>query len=391
MNTVRFDSVGGASGDMLLGTMVAAGVPAGTITGALDSLSVQGFRVVFEPAADGGHQGIRARVDLDGHEHAHRGLGDIRAIVHASGLDEAVKTLSMAVFERLAEAEAAVHGVTPESIHFHEVGAVDAIVDIVGACTGLLALAPDRVDVGPLPVGQGTVQCAHGVLPIPVPAVVKLLGDHPVVATGLDAELVTPTGAALLMTWKGLFAAGTGGAPAVIRAAGNGFGRRSLPGRANYLRATILETVETDATGDTCVVLECNLDDMNPELVGALCMRLMTSGALDVYTTAIQMKKQRPGILLTILCGHAEQAGLLDLVFTESTTFGVRAYEARRTMLERSVQEVETAYGPVRVKTGHWKGKPVTRAPEYDDCVARAETHNVPVKAVYEAALRAVK
>jgi uncharacterized protein (DUF111 family) len=266
-------------------------------------------------------------------------------------------------------------------------------------------LGVERITVGPLPLGRGTIECRHGVLPNPAPATVALLKGQAVAQTDETAELVTPTGAALLMEWK------AGGRDQKSEAGesedrrtdvppldarhltlvgvGHGFGHFKLRGRPNLLRALLLETTTAvPANRDECLVLECNLDDITPELIGSLCQKLMAAGALDAFTTAVQMKKQRPAALLTVLCHAPERDGLVDLIFTESTTFGIREYATSRTVLRRRVVEVATPYGPVRVKIGTWKSKDVSRSPEFDDCVRCAEQHGVPVKAVYEAACR---
>ena len=263
---------------------------------------------------------------------------------------------------------------------------MDSIVDIVGACLALDLLGIDSVSVGALPEGRGTVHCAHGIMPIPVPATAELLRGHPVILTDEPFEMVTPTGAAILMTWQAELH-GAPSQPALITHIGTGFGSRTLTHRPNLLRALIMNS-ETPSLGihDECLVLECNLDDMNPEWIGALTPRLLAAGALDVFTTAIQMKKHRPGTLLTVLCQPAKREEMLDLLFRESTTFGVREHLTQRTMLERRVATVKTPYGKIHVKEGLWKNRVVTRAPEHDDCAHAAAKHSVPLRTVYDAA-----
>jgi len=225
-------------------------------------------------------------------------------------------------------------------------------------------------------------------MPLPVPATTELLKGHPVVQTNEPNELVTPTGAALLTSWMQQFPA-PDYAAATITAIGNGIGHRELAGRTNLLRATVLETDSEDVSGtDTCLVLECNLDDTIPELIGSLSGKLLSQGALDVFTTPVQMKKQRPATLLTVLCRESERDALVDTVFAESTTFGVREYPVRRSVLDRRFEDVTTPYGTVKVKLGILRGEVITRAPEHDDCVRCAEEHGVAVRAVYEAAAR---
>jgi pyridinium-3,5-bisthiocarboxylic acid mononucleotide nickel chelatase len=387
-NVLRFDSVGGASGNMILGALIGLGVDPEWLNAALQSLDIEPFTIRAEPAEECGWSGIRVTVDVPDHHHPHRHLSAIRALIESAPLPRDAARLAVAVFERLADAEAAVHNTTPERIHFHEVGAMDAILDIVGACLAVDRLGVQAVAVGPLPVGRGTVECAHGVLPVPVPAVLHLLRDHPVLQTDEPCELVTPTGAAVLTTLAALRPAG--GAPPLYPArSACGLGTRALQARPNLLRATLLHPADA-AGADTCLVLECNLDDTLPEWLGAVMERVLAAGALDVFMTPVQMKKQRPGTLLSVLCRPDDRGAMLDLLFSETTTFGVRAYSAERTLLARRHVSVDTPYGAVRVKVGTWRGRDVTRAPEFDDCRRCAEAHGVPVRRVYDAALRAL-
>ena len=333
---------------------------------------------------ESGH-GHHSHGDHGHHGHApHRGLAEIRRLIGGSPLPDAVKERSLCVFQRLAEAEARVHGSTPEAVHFHEVGALDAIADIVGSCLALQFLHVDRVGCSPLPQGHGTIQCAHGTFPNPAPGTVELLKGIPVSHVDEPFELVTPTGAALLSTWRNLHAWPDGW---VVKAVGHGFGQRTLNSRPNLLRATLLEAPDEPVCDPaSCLVLETNIDDTTPELVGSLVQKLMAAGAYEAFTTAIQMKKQRPGTLLTVLCDPDLKEVMLDLIFTESTTFGVREHMTRRTMLEREHVEVETPYGPVRIKVGRWHGTAVTASPEYEDCAKAAAARHVPLRVVYEAA-----
>lgn len=378
---------------MLLSCFVDLGVDVGELASRLKGLDIDPFTIEAQAASARGLAGTRVTVRTPETERpAHRHLKHIREIIERSELPDGVAETSLAVFQRLAEAEAKVHGTSPEQVHFHEVGAMDAIVDIVGSCLSLHLLGIDRVACGPLPVGCGTTRCAHGTMPLPVPATAELLKGHPVIQTDEPNELVTPTGAALLTAWLQRF-----GAPknvtATVAAVGLGIGHRELAGRANLIRASLLDVATPrDAPGDdTCLVLECNLDDTVPELIGSLSQKLLTLGALDVFTTSVQMKKQRPATLLTVLCKDAERELLLDTIFAESTTFGIREYPVRRTILDRRFDEVPTEYGTVKVKLGILRGKVITRAPEHDDCVRLASEHGVAVRTVYEAALRKAK
>ncbi len=383
---VRFDSVGGASGDMILGALVDLGTNKDDLQGPLESLVGRSFTLDAQPYAEHGLGGLRLSVKLDEPEHHHhRSHADIRAMIQASDLPAGVIERSLAIFQRLAVAEAHIHAQSVVDVPFHEVGALDSIIDIVGVCLALDTLEVESISNGPLPLGQGTTQSAHGVIPIPAPATLALLEGTPVITTQEPFELVTPTGAAILTALQGP-------APdvAIARGSGTGFGQRSLEGRPNLIRATLLETAATtDPSTDTCLVLECNLDDMVPELLGSLTEKLLGSGALDVYTTPIQMKKQRHGVLLTVLCRPADRDTTLDLIFGESTTFGVREYETTRTTLTRRFATVQTPYGDVRVKVGEWKGRVITSSPEHDDCVRCAEAGNVSVRTVYESTLAA--
>jgi len=389
MTLLRFDSVGGASGDMILAALLDLGVDHEALAQQIAALSIETFDIRTTPCSQSALHGTQVTVDIDTtNDHPHRTLKDIRGIIGQSALPPEVKDLSMKVFERVARAEATVHNTTPEQIHFHEVGAMDSIIDITASCLALNMLNISAVEVGSLPLGSGTVKTAHGLIPVPVPAVVELLGDHPVVQTEQPFELVTPTGAALLLTWKeALPAPADQSSQWMIDSSGLGFGHRTLDNRPNLLRATTLHPATgPDDNQDTCLVLECNIDDTVPELLGSLQQKLTEGGALDVFTTPVQMKKQRPGILLTVLCCPADKARFLDTIFEESTTFGVREYTTRRTVLDRRHLTVTTPYGEVRVKIGSRRGKDITRSPEHDDCAERAKEHNVSVRTVYEAA-----
>lgn len=386
MRIIQFDCVGGASGDMLLATLIDLGADIVKLSSTLATLKVGKFELKARRTVADGLRGVRVDVRLPAphHGHPHRGLKDIVSLIRRSGLPAAVKAQSCIVFNRLAVAEARVHGTTPNRIHFHEVGAVDSIVDICGACLALHQLSVDAIMVNPLPLGHGTIRCAHGILPSPSPATVELLKGSAVVAVDEPHELVTPTGAALLTTWRSAESLPGG---YTLTGCGIGIGHRRLETRPNIARAFLFEAVAGTASGqDECVVLECNLDDMTPQLVGDLTRRLLEQGALDVFTTAVQMKKQRPGILLTALCRPAQRAKLIHLLFTASTTFGIREHIAQRTILVRRMIPVQTPYGMVQIKVGEWRGRIVTRTPEYEDCLVCADRRGVPVKVVYAAA-----
>ena len=391
---LHFESVGGASGDMILGALIGLGVAVEELNEELKSLRVDPFEILVEEVVEQGLGGLRARVVVDEHHHhprhhgeqAHhhgRHLSTILTLIGASGLPEAVKTEACAVFQRIGDAEAAIHQVEVGKIHFHEVGAMDSIIDIVGCCLARYKLGIQAVSLRSLPQGHGTIECVHGTYPNPAPATLRLLEGFPTEMVDEPFELVTPTGAALLSQWRRLDAPSSG-CRAVKTA--YSFGHRRLQQRPNLLRATIYESAE-DETPEECLVLECNLDDCTPELIGCLFDQLLEAGALDVYTTPVSMKKQRPGILLTVLCVPSDRERMLDLVFRESTTFGIREQLMKRTVLERSSKAVETPYGNVRMKVGRRNSEILMSAPEIEDCRKCAAKNGVPVKTVYDAAL----
>ncbi|MEI6892253.1 MAG: nickel pincer cofactor biosynthesis protein LarC [Pontiella sp.] len=391
--TLHFESVGGASGDMILGALIELGVSVDELNAELQSLGVDPFEIVVEQVVEQGMTGLRARVELENppesgqqvpghHPHHGRHLSTILELIAESSLPRAVKGRASDVFRLIGKAEAAIHGVDIEKIHFHEVGAMDSIIDIVGCCLALEKLGVDEVSIRSLPQGHGTLECAHGTYPNPAPATCSILEGFPVQEVDEPFELVTPTGAALIANWR----TAEGPIPGSrAMTTGYSFGHRKLNHRPNLLRATLYESAD-DQTADEVLVLECNLDDTTPELVGCLFEHLLAAGALDVFTTSILMKKQRQGILLTVLCLPAERESMLDLIFLESTTFGIREYGSKRTVLERSFRTVDTAFGPIRLKVGQRKGLVLTVSPEIEDCRAAAKTHAVSVRAVYDAA-----
>ena len=388
---LQFDCVGGASGDMILGALVDLGCDAVRLQRELRKLPLGSFEIRAESTFVRNLRGTRVTVEIHPREARHdaphgRSFAEIRGLVETADLPAGVREMSKKAFRRLAEAEARVHGVPPDEIHFHEVGAVDSIVDIVGSCLALESLGVGGVAVGPFPQGRGVIRCAHGVFPNPAPATLELLQGQPVTQTEENFELVTPTGAALLTAWK------TAGRPpdgsGIVRV-GHGFGHFELETRPNLLRAVLLETRE--ATLGPCLLIEFNVDDTVPELIGTLSQRLMGAGALDAYATPVFMKKQRPGTLLSVLCTPAEREALLDIIFRERTTLGVRESAVERTVLERRMESVATPYGPIRVKVARWKDEDVTRSPEMEDCARAADRHHVPVRAVYEAAAAAAR
>jgi uncharacterized protein (TIGR00299 family) protein len=382
MKTLYFDCFAGASGDMILGASVAAGVDPNFLREQLSRLSVKGFSIDFETVNRSGLSATHARVET-AHEHSHRSLTDIKQIIDGSDLSSAVKQRAVQIFTRLAEAEAHVHNEPVDRVHFHEVGALDAIVDVVGAAICFDALRIERFVSSPLHVGSGMVKMAHGQFPIPPPAVAELLKGVPFFATEIKGELLTPTGAAIITTVCSEY----GPIPEMkTGATGYGAGTREYSDFPNVLRVLLGETEARDATDERLWMLETNLDDASPQIIGHVMDRVLELGALDCFFTPVQMKKNRPGVLLSVLCGRNEKEAVMKLLFTETTTLGVRSYEVARRALQRSVVRVETQYGPIDVKVAHLDGRVVNEMPEFEQCRQAATTANVPLKIVEDAA-----
>src|SRR2546426_4249872 len=321
------------------------------------------------------------------HEHG-RGLKEIRAIIGKAGISEGAKSTAIAIFEALGAAEAKVHNIDIEKVHFHEVGAVDAMVDIVCAAVGAEALGVDEIVCSPLNVGGGTVRCAHGTFPVPAPATVELLKNVPVYSSGIQAELVTPTGAAIVKTLAGRFSAFP---PMTIEKTGYGAGTRDFPGHANVVRLTVGEAQLLDGASSSqemITVLEANLDDLNPQIFGYVIDRLLQEGALDAFCVPVQMMTNVPGMLLTVVCKPEDALGLTDLVFAETTTLGVRRRDEKRQALARRWVNVETRWGQVRMKLASMNGTVTNYAPEYEDCRRIASERHVPLKDVMQEAVR---
>jgi uncharacterized protein (TIGR00299 family) protein len=397
MRTLYFDCFAGASGDMILGALVAAGADTRALREQLALLDVSDFEVTFETVDRSGISATHARVSTSD-EKQHRHLSAILKIIADSRLSAAVKGRASRIFERLGEAEARVHNVPVERIHFHEVGAMDAIIDVVGACIGFELLGIERFVSSPLHVGSGTVEMAHGRFPVPPPAVTELLGDAPIYATDIKGELVTPTGAAIISTVSAEF----GALPRMrVAATGYGAGTREYKDFPNVLRVMIGDTDEDTGTArdaattgsekllmrEALVMIETNLDDTTPQVLGYVMERAFALGALDCFLTPVQMKKNRPGTLVSILCRQAEQEALTQLLFDETTTLGVRSYEVERRALEREFVKVETEFGEISVKVARARGGRVSNAaPEFEDCRAAALRAGVPLRVVETAA-----
>jgi len=381
MRTLYFDCFAGASGDMILGALVAAGVDQRALTEQLSLLGVRGFEIDFLTVNRSGISATHAQVHT-AHEHAHRHLADILKIINESGLSASVKERAGAIFRRLAGAEAHVHNEPVEHVHFHEVGALDAIVDVVGAAICFELLGIERFVCSALHVGSGTVEMAHGSFPVPPPAVVELLKGAPVYSTDIKGELVTPTGAAIIATVVSEF----GALPKMkLRQSGYGAGTREYEKFPNALRVLIGEE-ETQTTEEHLLMIETNVDDLSPQIFGHVMERALELGALDCYFTPIQMKKNRPGVLLSVLCRESDRDQLSEMIFAETTTLGIRSYAVERRALERTMQRVETEYGPIDVKVARLNGHILTMTPEYEQCRQAARTAKVPLRVVEDEA-----
>jgi uncharacterized protein (TIGR00299 family) protein len=387
MKLAYFDCFSGISGDMALGALVDAGCVVDHLRAELRALQVPGWELSAEKVWKNGIAATYIKVRTED-QSQHRSLSAILEILEKSELTAQVRQRAAAIFTKLGEAEARVHGVPLEKIHFHEVGAVDAIVDIVGACVGFHALGIEKFACSALNVGGGTAKMAHGVLPVPAPATANLLQGKPTYSNGVQKELVTPTGAAIVATLCDSFGPQP---PMSVSAIGYGAGAADLEGQPNVVRIMIGEAVEKIVAGfdEEIAVIEANLDDMNPQIYGYFLEKALSAGALDVYTTPVQMKKNRPGTLLTLLCKPQDTNTLMSLVFAETTTFGARTYRAQRRTLPREFLSVATAFGDVRIKISRVNGRILHVAPEYDDCRKLAVEKNVPLQRVISEALRA--
>ncbi|MGA2066806.1 MAG: nickel pincer cofactor biosynthesis protein LarC [Thermoguttaceae bacterium] len=387
MQIAYLDCASGISGDMTLGALVDAGVPLEKLNEAVGSLGLPGCRLVAREVTKLGFRAVQVTVQRP-HEHVHRHLEQILAMIEAGQLTARQKDLARQIFTRLGQAEAKVHGTTPERVHFHEVGAADSIADVVGTAVGWDLLGAQRLVASPVPTGWGRIRIAHGEVSVPAPATAELLRGVPLAASTVQAELTTPTGAAILATLADAF----GPPPAMtIERIGCGAGERDLAEQPNLLRLLVGQSAAAavDATHDQVWVLETNLDDTSGEIVGHCVSELWNAGALDVYTTAIQMKKNRPGVTITVLC-HAADAGPLEAVlFRETTTLGVRRWSAARRVLARQAHRVETPWGPVEGKLRWLDGAAARFAPEFESCRQLAAEHGLALCDVYEAAQRA--
>ena len=399
MKLAYLDCFSGISGDMTLGALVDAGADLAQLERELRKLHLPGWEISAEKVKRGALFATQVKVAVhdeqtDGQDrhgghhdhHHHRGLSEILHLIGQAGLVPRAADRAARIFRRLGEAEAKVHQIPIEKVHFHEVGAVDSIVDIVGAAIGFEMLGIDRFACSSLDVGAGRVKTEHGLLPVPAPATAELLKDAPTFSSGMERELVTPTGAAIATTLATEFATMP---PMRVRAIGYGAGSADLAGQPNVLRICIGEVVEHESAGrweQPVTVIEANLDDMSPQIYGYFVERALAAGALDIFSTPVQMKKNRPGQLVTLLCEPSLASRLIDLIFRETTTIGVRTHDVRRRTLERESMAVATPFGEIRMKVARLNGTVLNAAPEYEDCQRIAAEKGIPLKQVLAAA-----
>ncbi len=377
----------GISGDMMIGALLDLGCDFAELQNKLELLPLRGYQLSSQKCSRSGIQATKFDVQT-GHSHSHRSLADIRQMIESSGLSAWVKEKSVEAFRRLAEAEGKIHGQPPDKVHFHEVGAVDSIIDIVGTMIAMEGFLPVQVVSSPVNVGQGTLECQHGIYPVPGPAAQELLKNIPIFTNSVTGELTTPTGAALLAILVERFEP----RPAMkILASGYGAGTRQIPGNANVLRVSLGEgRTELDVSPEEEVaVMEAAIDDMSPQIYGYFQEQALGAGALDVYSTPIQMKKNRPAQKVTCVCAIRDIDRMAELFFRETTTIGIRYTLARRKTLERKFSSVQTGYGEVTMKISLFNGLPVNYVPEFEDCRRLAAEKGVALKEVQAAAIHA--
>jgi len=398
-----FDCFSGISGDMALGALLDAGLPLDELTRALGSLALGDAHVHADRVLRAGVSATKFRVHAHRHdhahehhhhgdephhhqsEHAHRSLPEIFRLIDASSLPPSGRDRAKAMFQRLGEAEAAIHRMPVDHVHLHEVGALDSIIDIVGIVFAMEWVGADRVVCSPLNVGGGMVKSAHGVFPVPAPATVSLLGGAPIYSGGVQKELVTPTGALIATTYATAF----GPVPAMsVERVGYGAGDRDDPATPNVLRVLIGREAAAPGT-ERVTVFECEIDDMNPQIFGVAMERLYAAGALEVFYVAVQMKKNRPGTLLTVIALPDKRSQIADVIFRETTTIGLRHYDVERECLPREIVSIETPLGAVRFKLARRDGRIVNATPEFDDCARLAAANNLSVKEVQAMAIQA--
>jgi len=380
----------GISGDMFISGLLDLGLDESWLRETIKSVLPEDVEIVTWKDTRGGISGTRFQVKSS-EEESHRSLSEIIEIIEAAALPDFVRKRSIEMFELLAEVEAGIHGVEVEEVRFHEVGALDSIADIVGASGGIWKIDPDKVYSTPVNLGRGTVSTAHGQLPVPAPATAEILSrcEAPTYSGDLDVELTTPTGALILHAFVDEFVR-----PGMkLENLGYGLGSREVEGRGNFLRVT-LGTAEGDGNtpdGAHELIMETNIDDMNPEFFPAVEEKLMEAGALDVFKTTVQMKKNRPGVKLTVICDRKNEEELAKIIFRETTTLGVRVKEVRRRKLDREINQVSTEYGNVKIKVGYLDGSAVNYSPEFESCRKLSEKTGKPLKEIFIAALSSAR
>lgn len=380
MKIIGYDCFSGISGDMNLGAMIDLGVDSNFLNNELNKLNLPGWELIVQKDQRHGITGTKVTVRQTRHEHAHRHLSDIEKIINDSSLEASTRELSLKIFMKIAQAEATVHGISIDHVHFHEVGAVDSIIDIVGAAICYNALKVDAVHVSVVELGSGFVLCDHGMLPVPAPATAEILKGIPVKTGGVGFEATTPTGAAILA------ALGTSFDPGLaiyIERTAYGVGQKENPDVPNLLRVFLGETMQKSGSGHDALQIECNIDDMNPEFFEYISDRLFKAGASDVFFLNIMMKKGRPGILLNVICETELADKVKDIIFTESTSLGIRTFPFRKDTLARKFETLPTIYGDVTIKRSFHNGQEVSAKPEYEDCKRIAVEKKIPVKEVY--------
>jgi uncharacterized protein (TIGR00299 family) protein len=380
MKIIGYDCFSGISGDMNLGAMIDLGVDKNYLIDELNKLNLPGWELLIQKDQRHGITGTKVTVKQTRHEHEHRHLSDIKKIIYDSALNNTTKELSVKIFMTIASAEATVHGIPVEQVHFHEVGAIDSIIDVVGAAICFNALKVDAVNVSTVELGSGFVLCDHGKLPVPAPATAEIIKGIPVKKGGVDFEATTPTGAAILATL------GTNFDPELaikIEKTAYGIGQKEHPDVPNLLRVFLGETIMNQESGHDAIQIECNIDDMNPEFFEYISDRLFKAGASDVFFLNIMMKKGRPGILLNVICETELADTVKNIIFTESTSLGLRTFPFRKDTLVRKFETIKTIYGDLTIKRSYYKGKEVSSKPEYEECKRIAAEKQIPVKEVY--------
>jgi uncharacterized protein (TIGR00299 family) protein len=386
MKILYYDCFSGISGDMNLGAMIDLGVDKTYLIDELNKLKLKGWELIVEKDQRHGISGTRATVKQTRHEHVHRHMSDIEKIINDSGLNEKTKKLSNKIFRYVADAEGSVHGVPSDRVHFHEVGAVDSIIDIVGAAICFNALKIEEVAVSTVELGSGFVKCAHGTLPVPAPATVQIIKGLPVRKGGVDFEATTPTGAAIL---KALVTQKKMPLTMTIEKTAYGVGQKDHPDVPNLLRVFVGEA-EEKTSGHNALLIECNIDDMNPEFFEHISEELFKVGASDVFISNIIMKKGRPANVLNVICENGCADSVKEIIFTESTSVGTRTIPFRKDTIVRKFDTLNTIYGEVSVKRSFYNDKQVSCKPEYDECRKIASERKLPVKEVYNEIVAAI-